>query len=172
MSEMAEVLDALLTGTMSIEQAKLRARSLTSGAPRASGLPGRVLRGTSEVQAELSALNAAARGSPNRDRRKWAASMLIAEAFLGMEYGVGVGIAIKMIADMAEGTRAQCPSDARDYATAMIDAVVLEIQLDDGDLVETLVHVRRCFAGFPNAVLTADHVVRLRNWAARLNRLS
>lgn len=169
MSEMAEVLDALLAGTLSIEQAKLRARILTGGEPRASSLPGRVLRGQTEVQSELEALSTAARGSRIADRRKWAASMLIAEAFLGMDYGVGVGTAIKMIADMAEGTRAICPPDARDFATAMIDSVIHEVQLDGEGLVETLVSVRRCFARFPNAALTARDVVRLRYWAARLS---
>jgi hypothetical protein len=149
MSKLVDTLDAVVNGSIAIDNACKTATEVTRGRLiTVHGIKQRVHSSTAEMVSELEALHQVMGAAPASDMRRWAGVMLMAHAQLGAGNLDGV---LEMIETMIRATGGKCPPQARPFVAAMIDAAIASLPAHRASRSNSLTRARRLFMGMPES---------------------
>jgi|GEM_PF-6099628 len=119
-----ELADQLVAGRVSLADAYEQTRNAILGTPRSSsGIGGRVLRSTREVENDIAGLASYVGGYSLGDPQKWAGTLLM----LHVQLAIGdAGAALRLGKSVVQVSRGACERTAKPFAIAIADTLLHE----------------------------------------------
>lgn len=151
--DLAETAQAMVAGTVSIEEALAKARSVLGGEIRSTVAgPARVIGPQERATKVLKYLQAYARDHNQDSAERWAAFLLMLEAQLGLgnidaaAAPIALNTASRMMESCVNATGARCPPGAVKFALQAVDSILESPACSDPGLRARLTAAKTSFS--------------------------